>query len=64
MIAFKLIITVLAILLTLALASRYGLYKPNLYFAVTEKSPQAMVVGLAWIVKDWRTDLLIVRHAM
>ena len=45
-------------------ASRpWGTLKPNLYFAVKEKAKEQNVLGLAWMVKDWRTDKLIVRHA-
>ena len=40
----------------------WGTFKPNLYFALKEKTGAHNVVGLAWIVKDWRTDSLIVRH--
>ena len=43
-------------------SSQWGTYKPNLFFALKEKSEVHNVVGLAWIVKDWRTDSLIVRH--
>lgn len=41
----------------------WGTFKPNLYFAVKEKAKEQNVLGLAWMVKDWRTDQLIVRHA-
>ena len=43
--------------------ARWGTLKPNLYFAVKEKAKEQSVLGLAWMVKDWRTDQLIVRHA-
>ena len=43
--------------------SPWGTLKPNLYFAVKEKAIAQSVVGLAWMVKDWRTDKLIVRHS-
>ena len=42
--------------------STWGTLKPNLYFAVKEKAVEQSVLGLAWIVKDWRTDMLLVRH--
>ena len=41
----------------------WGTYKPNLYFAIKEQTELHNVLGLAWMVKDWRTDAPIVRHA-
>ena len=43
--------------------AEWGTLKPNLYFAVKEQAMQQSVMGLAWMVKDWRTDKLIIRHA-
>ena len=43
---------------------KFGLYKPNLYFAVKDKSVSPIIAGLAWVVKDWRTNLLLVRYAL
>lgn len=43
---------------------KFGLYKPNLYFAVKDKFVNPIIAGLAWVVKDWRTNLLLVRHAL
>lgn len=42
----------------------WGTLKPNLYFALKEKSKEESVLGLAWMVKDWRFDEMIVRHAL
>ena len=41
----------------------WGTFKPNLYFAVKEQTDLHNVLGLAWMVKDWWTDAMIVRHA-
>ena len=37
-------------------AGIWGTLKPNLYFAVKELAREQNVLGLAWMVKDWRTD--------
>jgi hypothetical protein len=60
--AFSLLL-LLPLVITAA-KQRFGLYKPNLYFAVSERQPSPLTFGLAWIVKDWRTDKLLVRHQM
>ena len=41
----------------------WGTFKPNLFFAVKEQADLHNVLGLAWMVKDWRTNAMIVRHA-
>ena len=58
-----LIIVLILIVQTVNSNSSWGTLKPNLYFAVKEKAVEQSVLGLAWIVKDWRTDMLLVRHA-
>ena len=62
----QIILALISLLFTIVQASKsdqwWGTLKPNLYFAVKEKAIEQSVVGLAWIVKDWRTDKLIVRH--
>lgn len=51
-------------LLGVSLANPWGTLKPNLFFALKERSKHENVLGLAWMVKDWRTNQLLVRHAL
>ena len=60
----QLFIAMLVVIQSVFASNVWGTLKPNLYFAVKEKSKEESVVGLAWLVKDWRTDALIVRHAL
>ena len=62
--ALRRLLIISVLLMTGALSESWGTLKPNLYFAVKERVKEESVLGLAWIVKDWRTDALIVRHAL
>ena len=56
------LLLVLSCLAIMAAGNPWGTLKPNLYFAIKERAREESVLGLAWMVKDWRTDALIVRH--
>jgi len=62
-IAFILTLTLTIVVSIANAANTWGTYNPNLYFALKEKTTTGDTFGLAWAVKDWRTDTIIIRHA-
>ena len=47
---------IFAAFMAVSLANPWGTLKPNLHFAIKERAKEESVMGLAWMVKDWRTD--------